>query len=110
MKSVLRWAPLFLLLMVAVSLAQLPQDQPPVIPPTQPPEVRLPNGKLQRDEILKAEHEANVKDAAKLADLAQDLKESIEKDDQFVLSLATLKKAEDIEKLAHKIRTRLRHD
>jgi hypothetical protein len=27
-------------------------------------DVRLPNGKVQRDEILKAEHEQNLKDAA----------------------------------------------
>jgi predicted type IV restriction endonuclease len=42
--------------------------------------------------------------------MAQDLRESIEKDDRFVLSLQTLKKTEDIEKLVKKIRTRLRHD
>jgi len=111
MKSILpRGALLFsLLLAVALGIAQGPQDTPPLAPSGQS-DVRLPNGKLQRDEILKAEHEANVKDAAKLLDLAQDLKESVERDDAYVLSLSTLKKAEEIEKLARKIRSRLRHD
>lgn len=109
MKYALQRAPFVLAFGLALSLAQTPQDEPPLAPASQS-DVRLPSGKLQRDEILKAEHEANVKDAVKLADLAQDLKESIEKDDQYVLSLTTLKKAEDIEKLAKKIRARLRHE
>jgi hypothetical protein len=73
-------------------------------------EGRLPNGKMQRDEILKAEYEQNVKDAAKLADLAQELKDELEKNDRFVLSLTTLKKTDEIEKLARKIRSRLRRN
>lgn len=78
--------------------------------PANQSEIRLPNGKSQRDEILKAEYQDNLRDAAKLADLAQDLKESLERDDRYVLSLATLKKTEEIEKLVKKIRSRLRHD
>ena len=70
----------------------------------------MPNGKSQRDEILKAEHEQNLKDAARLADLADELKQALEKEDRFVFSLNTVKKTEEIEKLARKIRTRMRHD
>lgn len=73
-------------------------------------DVRLPSGKLQRDEILKAEREENIKDAARLTELAQQLQQDLEKYDYTVLSMSTLKKTEDIEKLARKIRTRLRHD
>src|SRR5207248_1714830 len=101
---------LFLFVLAAAGLAQAPQDEPPLRTPGTQADVRLPNGKSQRDEILKAEHQENLKDAAKLADLAQDLKESLEKDDRYVLSLATLKKTDEIEKLVRKIRTRLRHD
>jgi hypothetical protein len=72
-------------------------------------ETHLPNGKLQRDEILKTEHEQNIKDAAKLAELSQQLQVDIEKNDRFVLSLDTLKKTDEIEKLAKRIRSRLRH-
>src|ERR1700742_1092522 len=60
---------------------------------------RLPNGKLQRDEILKSEHEQNLKDAAQLVELSEQLKEELEKNDRYVLSLASVKKMDDIEKL-----------
>jgi len=107
----MRHIPLLLVVLVTLALAQAPQDTVPVAPPANSSaDVRLPNGKSQRDEILKAEHAENLKDAAKLVDMAQDLRESLEKDDRYVLSLATLKKTEDIEKLVKKIRTRLRHD
>jgi len=72
-------------------------------------EVILPNGKSQRDEILKAEYAKNIQDAAELADLAQQLKLDLEKNDRFVVSMATIKKTDDIEKLAKRIRARLRH-
>ena len=73
-------------------------------------DVRLPNGKVQRDEILKAEREQNLKDAAQLADLAEQLKLDLENNDRFVLSLSTLKKTDEIEKLVKKIRSRLRRN
>ena len=38
------------------------------------------------------------------------MKQALEKEDRFVFSIATVKKAEDIEKLAKKIRSRMRHD
>ena len=73
-------------------------------------DVILPNGKLQKDEILKAEHRQNLKDAAELAELAEQLKIDLEKNDRYILSMATLKKTDDIEKLAKRIRVRLRHN
>jgi hypothetical protein len=74
------------------------------------PDARLPNGKLQADEILKSEHEASLKDAAELAELADQLKIDLEKSDRFVVSMATIKKTDDIEKLAKRIRSRLRRN
>jgi hypothetical protein len=71
-------------------------------------DVRLPNGKSQSDEILKAEFAQNLKDAAELVELSRQLHDSLEKNDRYVLSLADLKKTEDIEKLVRKIRGRLR--
>jgi len=71
---------------------------------------KLPNGKSQRDAILKQEHQQNLKDAAHLAQLTHELQDELEKDDAHVLSLATLKKIDEIEKLAKKIRSRLSHD
>jgi hypothetical protein len=109
MKLMLQRAALILSLAGMAGLAQQ-ADEPPLAIPSGQSDVRLPNGKMQRDEILKAEHEQNVKDAARLVELTQDLKESIEKDDRYVLSISTLKKTDEIEKLVKKIRSRLRHD
>lgn len=77
--------------------------------PIAPEDIKLPNGKSQRDAILKAEHEANLKDAAQLVDLSQQLQQDLEKNDTYVLSMSTLKKTDDIEKLVKRIRSRLRH-
>jgi hypothetical protein len=73
-------------------------------------DVQLPSGKSQHDEILKAERDQNIKDAAQLVELAQQLQQDLEKNDRFVFSIATLKKTDDIEKLARKIRSRMRHN
>jgi hypothetical protein len=73
-------------------------------------DVILPNGKSQKEEILKAEHRQNLKDAAELAELADQLKIDLEKNDLYVLSMTTVKKTDDIEKLAKRIRARLRHN
>ena len=95
----------------AAALSQRGRTQDPVGPASQRvDDSRLPNGKVQRDEILKAEHAQNIKDAAQLTELAQQLQQELEKNDRFVLSMTTLKKTEDIEKLARKIRSRLRHE
>ena len=112
MKLVLRGCALIVLLAGVSSLASPQRGGSPPLDsqnPGVPPDVKLPNGKSQRDQILKAEHEANLKDAAQLLALAQQLQEDMEKDDAFVLSMSTLKKTEDIEKLAKKIHSRLHH-
>ena len=77
-------------------------------PQAETDETHLPNGKLQKDEIAKDDHEKSLKDAAQLVDLAESLKQEIEKDDAYVLSISTLKKTEEIEKIARRIRTRMK--
>jgi hypothetical protein len=72
--------------------------------------LRMPNGKNQQEEILKADHAQNLKDAAQLVQLSEQLKADLEKNDRHVLSIATLKKTDEIEKLVRKIRTRLRRN
>ncbi len=71
---------------------------------------RLPNGKSQRDEILKAEHEQSLKDISRLIDVAEELKQELEKNDRFVVSMSSLKKTDEIEKLVKRIRSRLRRN
>ena len=84
-------------------------QQPPLVPPAGPtPDVQLPNGKWQHDEILKMEHKKNLEDAAAMAKLAEEVSEDLEKDDRFVMSLKTLKKLDEIEKLTKNIRARLK--
>ena len=83
-------------------------DSPVPVPPTHPDDVRLPNGKKQRDAILKADYEQNVKDAQDLVSRARDFQQQLEKSDQYVLSLGLLKELDDIEKITRRIRGRMR--
>ena len=101
---------LMLLTMLAGALipAQTPRQPPLPLPPDNPGDVRLPNGKSQRDEILKADYQKSLEDARELSKLADELKLDLEKNDRNVLSIATLKKTEEIEKIAKRIRERLK--
>jgi len=98
-----------LMFLAAVSPAAFQQESTWPLPPVQQEDPKLPNGKSQHDEILKAEHEQNIRDAARLVEMAGSLKADIEKNDRYVLSMDTLKKTDDIEKLVKKIRDRMRH-
>ncbi|MDQ1472711.1 MAG: hypothetical protein QOJ99_4191 [Bryobacterales bacterium] len=80
----------------------------PHVPGTQPDTTRLPNGKLQRDEILKADYEKNLKDARDLVDMSKAFELDLEKSDRFVLSVGLLKKLDDIEKISKRIRGRMK--
>ncbi len=92
-------APLFVALAARSAAPQRPPEQP---------DVKLPSGKSQRDEILKAEHAKSLEDAAELRKLAEELQEDLDKTAYNVLPLATLRKVEQIEKLARRIKGRLR--
>jgi len=100
-------------LAAAMALALSPAlAQSPRIPRDPGPgsdEPQFPNGKSRSDEILKEDHRRDVKDAAQLVELAQQLKVEIERNDRRVLSMASLKKTEEIEKLAKRIHSRLVH-
>jgi hypothetical protein len=105
------------LLPVAVAVRLLPaqdasqqtphQEKMPI--PGVPDDTHLPNGKLQRDEILKSDYEQNLKDARALMDLSKSFELDLEKSDQFVLSLGLLKKLDDMDKITKRIRNRMRH-
>jgi hypothetical protein len=98
-------------LLLSLALTATPQQVPPQRPsiaPEIPEEVRLPNGKLQREEILKADYQKTLEDARALSKLADELKFDLEKSDYNVLSVGTLKKSDDINRLAKRIHDRLR--
>lgn len=99
---------LIILLTFLPLLAQQEKPLDPAEPLAPSADVKLPNGKSQREEILKADYEKTLKDAAELVQLSQALQEDIEKDTRHVLSLTSLRKTEEIEKLARRIRSRMR--
>jgi hypothetical protein len=93
-----------LLLLSTVSLVS-PQT---AVTPGKSSDLRLPSGRLQRDEMMKADHAKNIEDAESLLKLSEELKTELEKNTQFVLSVSSIKKTEEIEKMAKRIRSRMR--
>ncbi len=69
---------------------------------------RLPNGKSQKDAIAESDHKQAIKDAQSLVELANEIKADLEKAGSYVVPLGTVKKTEDIEKLAKKLRSLLK--
>jgi hypothetical protein len=98
--------PMLCFAMLIPLCAQHPVHEPPNAEKSS--DMRLPNGRMQQDEILKADHEKSVKDAAQLIELAEGLKRDLEKDETHVLSISSIKKTEDIEKIARRIRSRIK--
>ena len=106
-----RRATLLSLLAVPLALpAQDPQQHPDRIPlPGNPDEDRkLPNGKSQKDAIAKQSHQDALKDAEDLFALAGDLRDQLKKAGDYVVDVSSVKKTEEIEKLARRIRGRLK--
>ncbi len=82
----------------------------PHLPPAPNPDEdqKLPNGKSQKDEIAKQNHEQSMKDAETLLSTAQELRDQLQKAGNYVVPLECVKKTEEIEKLARRIRGRLK--
>jgi hypothetical protein len=98
----MRYLGLFLLTVcILLGQSSLPKDEP---------DVKLPNGKLQKDEIIRVDYERNLRDAGELARLSEEIKDDLEKGDRYLVSLKTLKKLDDVEKLTKDIRQRLRRN
>jgi hypothetical protein len=94
---------------IALSLAPgAAQRRFPGDPPPDEPNRRLPGGKDQREEILKEDHRRNLEDAAGLMRLSEEVKADLEKSDRYIVSVDTLKKLDQIEKLSRSIRSRLK--
>jgi hypothetical protein len=62
----------------------------------------------QIDDILEDDHKKSVEDSEEIRKLAGELTSELNKNDSHVLSLSALKKAEDIEKLAKRIQSRMK--
>lgn len=92
----------FLTMCAAAGAAQqVPEREKDEIPK------RLPDGTLQSEAILKAEHKKMLLDVARIVSLGQEIEAELEKNKHHVLSVGMLKKLEEIEKLAKKMRGRI---
>jgi hypothetical protein len=85
---------------------QLPHPRPK--PPTQEDEDRA---KIEKDMAKKAneQRQADLKrDTEKLLKLASELQQYVDKSNENLLSLEVIKKAEEIEKLAHSVKEKMK--
>jgi hypothetical protein len=107
-----RRAALLNLVASAALLGQVQQDQQDdrtlPIPPNPNEDIKLPNGKSQKDAIAKEDHEQALKDVNDLITVAQQLRDEMQKSGEHVVSVASVRKTEEIERLARKIRGHLK--
>ena len=94
------------------ALAQNPKFPPMPEPQTQPtsPEDQA-KSKMERDMEKKANQERQAalkRDTEKLFKLATELKDYVDKTNENVLSFDVVKKAEEIEKLAHSVKEKMK--
>ena len=93
------------------------------VAPAQVPDASVSNGQRQRDsddqwiqqqrrEMLKKQNEQRQQDIKKdtdqLLDLATELKQYVDKTNENIISLDVIKKADQIEKLAHAVKEKMK--
>ncbi len=93
------------------------QQQPPPLPPltvpsTNDPDTSIPpRAQKEMEKKANEERQAELKrDAEKLLKLSTELKDYVDKSNENVLSVDVIKKAEEIEKLAHNVKTKMKGD
>lgn len=108
-----------LLLLIFLAGAQLLVAQRQSAPPPSPELSRPPlpsddddaRSKAERDMAKRANRERQAaiqRDTDKLLELATQLKENVDKSSENTLSMDVIKKAEEIEKLAHSVREKMK--
>jgi hypothetical protein len=102
------------ILNTTISLSQAPQPPSSPIPPLpgqRPAPEDEERTRMEKEMAKKAnqERQANLKrDTEKLLQLSTELKKYVDKSNENVLSLEVLKKAEEIEKLAHSVKEKMK--
>jgi len=89
------------------TIAQVPVG-PPVI---RTPEATREDAKIREEQLKRlntARQAAIKKDTDKLLQLATELKQSVDRSNEHTLSLDVVKKAEQIEKLAHSVKEKMK--
>jgi hypothetical protein len=114
LKSAINSLLLFAILALAIpGVGQTPAQPPPVggnLSPSSPEEDDA-RARLTRDMAKKANEERHVAlkyDTDKLLRLAVDLKAYVDKSNEHILSVDVVKKAEEIEKLAHSVKDKMK--
>ena len=98
------WLPLFVAFAALAQQPGLPPD--PTLPPLRTP---FPgSGRRQRNALSKQEFRDNTRDVAKIIELAQGLRSSLDRNGPFVIDANDIRTAEQIDKLAKNIRGRLK--
>jgi len=87
---------------------ELPEDQHRRVPiedlQQEDPEDRLPNGKSRKEVIAQSEHKMALKDAEALVSMSNQLRDDIQKAGTFVVPVGAIKRTDEIEKLARRVR------
>ena len=110
-----------LMLLACITLAPaasfpLQMDQQPQIPAPSPFPPRTPAPdeeriRIERDMAKKANHarqEDIKRDTDQLLKLATELKDAVDKSNENMLSLDVIRKADEVEKLAHSVKEKMR--
>jgi hypothetical protein len=106
-----------LLALLVLSAFQLSprQQQPPFPPSPTQPGTEEPNPNIPPEVRKEMEKKANAqrqtdlkRDTEKLLRLSTELKDYVDKTNENVLSVEVIKKADEIEKLAHSVKTKMR--
>jgi hypothetical protein len=90
------------------AVAQADQTVPGVVP-VAPPDERTVKMEDEQAKMRNAERQKKlVEDTTRLLALANELKASVDKSDKNTLSLDVVRKADEIEKLAHSVKERMK--
>lgn len=82
------------------------RDRP--LPPELNDDQKLPNGKSMKIEMAKRDHQDALKEADELISAAQALRNELDKAGDYVVPVSSVKRTEEIEKLARRIRGHLK--
>jgi hypothetical protein len=94
----------------SLSQGTVPYPQNPSLPqnPGREDEARVKMEKEMAKRANQARHADLKRDTEKLLKLATELKESVDKSNENTLSVDVVRKAEEIEKLAHSVKDKMR--
>ncbi len=104
---------MFLLWVESLGALQVPrQSVPPGPPPAVPPGAEDDeHAKIERDMLKRANTQRQQqlqRDTDRLLQLATELKQAVDKSNENTLSIEVIKKAEEIERLAHSVKEKMR--